>query len=816
MRLAPLVALAALLAVACASAAPERAAVRAGGDWTRFGYDAARRNAGPSSTGITAANVGSLRRQRVALPGTADSSPVYLRGARVRGKAHDVFILTTSYGRAVAVDADSGAILWRFTPRGYSSWAGSYRITHSSPVVDPSRRFVYSAAPDGRIHKLLVASGREVRSGRWPATITRLPAREKLGTALNFSRGLVLATTGGFIGDAPPYQGHVVAINARTGRLVHVWNALCSDRRALIRPSSCSESGAAIWARSGVVVLPGSGRLLVATGDGKWDGRRHWGDSVLMLSRDAGRLLQNWTPTDAARLEREDVDLGSTAPALVSSGLIAQSGKDARLRLLRLARLNGTSRAGARQGGELQTLLLGEGLFSAPAVWRSGGRTWVFTGTAGSTRAFVLTGGRLQQVWRRGTGGTSPVVAGGLLYVYDPNGGGLNVRRPTDGSLVATLPAGSGHWSSPIVTDGRIALPEGDANEQKATGILNIYRVGASRAPARTRALRLVRVASGLDEPTYVAAAPGERGRLYVVEKTGRIVVLQNGRVRKTPFLDLRGRVSTGSEQGLLSVAFHPRYARNHRLFVNYTDRAGDTRVVEYRSNGTRALPGTARQILFVDQPYANHNGGQLQFGPDGALYVGMGDGGSGGDPQNRAQNPSSLFGKLLRIRVDRPGRPVTIAALGLRNPWRFSFDRRTKDLWIADVGQNEWEEVDFLPRRRLGETINYGWRVWEGRERFEDREQPTRGSVVFPVAVYNHDQGCSVTGGYVYRGGAVPAARGRYFYGDYCSGRVWSLRGSSVRREPFTVDSLSSFGEGSAGELYLASLEGAIYRLAD
>jgi hypothetical protein len=195
-----------------------------------------------------------------------------------------------------------------------------------------------------------------------------------------------------------------------------------------------------------------------------------------MLSRDAGRLLQNWTPTNADSLEEGDVDLGSTAPALVSSGLIAQSGKDAQLRLLRLARLNGTSRAGTRRGGELQTLSLGDGLFSAPAVWRSGGRTWLFTGTGQATRAFVLNGGRLQPVWRKTTAGTSPVVAGGLLYVYDP-GGGLRVRRPTDGAEVATLPAGPGHWSSPIVTDGRIALPEGDANEQRTTGILNVYRL---------------------------------------------------------------------------------------------------------------------------------------------------------------------------------------------------------------------------------------------------------------------------------------------------------------------------------------------------
>jgi len=461
----------ALLAAACASAEPNRpAAVRAGGDWTRFGYDAARRNAGPASTGITAENVGNLSRQRVGIPGTADSSPIYLRGVTVRGKKHDVFVLTTSYGRTLALDADTGARLWLFTPRGYSSWAGSYRITNSSPVSD--RRFVWAGAPDGRIRKLSLATGRQV----WSRMITLLSAREKLGTALNLSRGLVLATTGGYVGDAPPYQGHVAAIDARTGRLVHVWNSLCSNRHTLIRPSSCSASDSAIWARSGAVVVPGSGRLLVATGNGPWNGRTNWGDSVLMLSPNAGRLLQSWTPTDQARLESGDVDLGSTAPAVLSSGLVAQSGKDAKLRLLSLARLNGTARPG-RQGGELQTVALGDGLFSAPAVWRSGGKTWLFTATGSSTRGYTLSGGRLQLAWQKSSAGTSPVVAGGLLYVYDPAGGGLRVRRPTDGGEVATLPAGSGHWSSPIVTDGRIALPEGDANEHRTSGVLDIYRL---------------------------------------------------------------------------------------------------------------------------------------------------------------------------------------------------------------------------------------------------------------------------------------------------------------------------------------------------
>jgi glucose/arabinose dehydrogenase len=318
----------------------------------------------------------------------------------------------------------------------------------------------------------------------------------------------------------------------------------------------------------------------------------------------------------------------------------------------------------------------------------------------------------------------------------------------------------------------------------------------------------------GLESPVHVAAPRGERGRIYVVEQPGRIVVVENGTVRDQPFLDIRPLVRSGGEQGLLSVAFHPGYASNRRFYVNYTDRNGDTNVVEYRSNGTTAIPGTARRLLFVHQPYANHNGGQLAFGPDGRLWVGMGDGGSGGDPENRAQNPRSLLGKLLSINVATKG--VRIEALGVRNPWRFSFDRRTSDLWIGDVGQNAWEEIDFLPRRSPG-LENFGWDAYEGRARFESKAI-ARGRLIRPVAVYDRSQGCSVTGGFVYRGTAVPAARGRYFYGDFCTGNVWSLKRGArplVRKESFKVPNLSSFGEDAAGELYLVTLDGAVYRLA-
>jgi glucose/arabinose dehydrogenase len=226
------------------------------------------------------------------------------------------------------------------------------------------------------------------------------------------------------------------------------------------------------------------------------------------------------------------------------------------------------------------------------------------------------------------------------------------------------------------------------------------------------------------------------------------------------------------------------------------------------------------RTLLNLADPYSNHNGGQLMFGPDGRLYVGTGDGGAGGDPENRAQNLGSRFGKLLAINVDRRGAGWQTVGYGLRNPWRYSFDRRTGDLYIGDVGQNSWEEVDFTPRRSPG-LENYGWDVYEGRARYEDKQPSGPGKLVFPIAVYSlNGEPCAVTGGFVYRGSAVPAARGRYFYGDNCSGEIWSLRvvggrARSVRKESFRLPGLSSFGEDGKGELYAVTLGGQLYRLA-
>ena len=325
--------------------------------------------------------------------------------------------------------------------------------------------------------------------------------------------------------------------------------------------------------------------------------------------------------------------------------------------------------------------------------------------------------------------------------------------------------------------------------------------------------------AQGLSALTAIASTPAEPRRLYAVEQVGRIRYFVNGKLRGT-FLDIRDRVLSGGEQGLLSVAFHPGYARNHRFYVNYTDKSGNTRVVEFRSRNGRGVKSTARQLLFVRQPYANHNGGELQFDSGGQLYVGMGDGGAAGDPGNRAQNMNERLGKLMRIDPLRRGARWQIVGLGLRNPWRFSFDRANGDLYIGDVGQNLWEEIDYRPSSEISTLANYGWRAFEGRSRFSSTALGP-GQLVAPVYVYSHaDSNCSVTGGYVYRGRTVTEASGRYFFGDYCSGIVWSLRiqdgrAVDVRREPFHVSSLTTFGEDVAGELYFGTGNGQIFKLA-
>jgi glucose/arabinose dehydrogenase len=324
---------------------------------------------------------------------------------------------------------------------------------------------------------------------------------------------------------------------------------------------------------------------------------------------------------------------------------------------------------------------------------------------------------------------------------------------------------------------------------------------------------------SGFHSPTFVGTAPGQPERLYVVEQAGTIRYVEGRRIAGT-LLDIRSRVGSGGERGLLSVAFSPNYERNHLFYVDYTDKHGDTRVVEFRSRDDTTVLASARQLLFVDQPYPNHNGGQLQFGPDRLLYVGMGDGGSAGDPLNRAQNLHVRLGKLLRIDPSKPGARWQIVGYGLRNPWRFSFDRANGDLYIADVGQQSWEEIDFRARSQLDTVANYGWRIYEGRARYAAGTPAGAGVLVAPITVYSHKEGCSVTGGYVYRGSSVPADRGRYFFGDLCSGTIWSLRvvdgrAVALRKEAPRIGQLSSFGESADGALYAVSVgSGRLFRV--
>ncbi len=363
---------------------------------------------------------------------------------------------------------------------------------------------------------------------------------------------------------------------------------------------------------------------------------------------------------------------------------------------------------------------------------------------------------------------------------------------------------------------------------------------GAGTPVPGAPALTTVRVASGLASPLDLQFAPGDRSRIFVVEQPGRIRVIRDGTLQAAPFLDVSARVSSGGERGLLGLAFHPGYASNGRFFVNYTDRAnGDTHIAEFHAApGTDAAdPGSERPVLFVTQPFPNHNGGGLAFGPDGMLYIGLGDGGSGGDPFRNGQNLGTLLGKMLRIDVDR-GRPYAVPpdnpfvgtagargeiwAYGLRNPWRFAFDRASGDLVIADVGQSQWEEIDVgLASRRGGE--NYGWNVTEGNHCFQPSSGCNTAGLTPPVLEYGHGEGCSITGGVVYRGCRLPGYQGTYFYADYCSHFVRSVRlegGRASDPRDWTaalgrgLDSPTSFGVDADGEAYIVDQDGEVYRI--
>ena len=343
-----------------------------------------------------------------------------------------------------------------------------------------------------------------------------------------------------------------------------------------------------------------------------------------------------------------------------------------------------------------------------------------------------------------------------------------------------------------------------------------------------------IRITNGLNNPVGLANAGDGSGRLFVLEQPGSIRVLQDGSILPEAFLDIRERVDCCGERGLLGLAFHPRYAENGFFYVNYSDLNGDTVIARFSVSSddpNRADPGSEAQLLWIDQPYPNHNGGGTVFGPDGYLYLGLGDGGSGGDPQGNGQNPNTLLGKILRLDVDG-GEPYAIPldnpfaggngapevwAYGLRNPWRLSFDRLTGDLFIGDVGQNSWEEVDYLPAGSPG-GANFGWNYYEGTHPYLD-DPPDPEQFISPVAEYGHDQGITVIGGYVYRGAGLPEFQGVYLYGDYGSGLVWGLLrspdGSWQNQQLFrTGSTITSFGEDEQGELFLTDWGGSLFRL--
>jgi glucose/arabinose dehydrogenase len=357
-------------------------------------------------------------------------------------------------------------------------------------------------------------------------------------------------------------------------------------------------------------------------------------------------------------------------------------------------------------------------------------------------------------------------------------------------------------------------------------------------SPPQGRGARLQLVASGLSAPLYLTAPTGDVSRLFIVEQTGAIKVFKDGALLPTPFLDLSGQLVAGGEQGLLGLAFDPDYATNGRFVVHYTDLEGDTRVSWFQvsANPDVADPGTEQIIFTADQPYGNHNGGQVAFGPDGNLYLGLGDGGSANDPEGRGQDLTEPLGSILRMDI-RAGTPYTIPpdnpfiaqvdavpeiwSYGLRNPWRFSFDRATGDLYIADVGQGRTEEVDIAPASAgSGKGENYGWSIMEGSHCLSGSTCDQTG-LILPVFEYDHDQGCSITGGYVYRGSAIPALQGMYFYGDYCQGWVRSFRyanGEAIEGTDWATlrpgGQLTSFGEDAAGELYVISASGTVFKV--
>jgi glucose/arabinose dehydrogenase len=424
--------------------------------------------------------------------------------------------------------------------------------------------------------------------------------------------------------------------------------------------------------------------------------------------------------------------------------------------------------------------------------------------------------------------------------------GGSATRQ--DGAMTHRLPSPAGRsvrLRAPIAVSAALAFAAllAPATSASVTSV-RLTDGGVTEAAPGPATIRLTHIVD-LAQPVFATGARDGSNRLFIVTKGGRIRIVKNGALLPTPFLDISGSVSGGSEQGLLGLAFSPQFKTNRKFYINYTNTQGNTVIKQYLAglaNPDVAIASTGKTILTIAQPYANHNGGMLAFGKDGYLYIGMGDGGSAGDPGNRAQDVTQLLGKMLRINVNgatrtrnylipksnpyvgKPGRDE-IWQRGLRNPWRFSFDRSTGNLWIGDVGQARYEEVDRAIRTSAGpgRGINWGWHVMEGRQCYLPATGCNKTGKTLPLTVYSHATNgrCAIVGGYVYRGTAIPALAGWYVYGDYCSGEVWALNSTAAAPAtgvqligPGTGRLISGFGEGDNNALYLCDLNGAVYRI--
>ena len=466
-----------LLALGLAASASPRLEARASaGDWTQFGWDVASSGASADPTG----HYDGQCRLVAAAPSHSRRHGGRLRdlSARRRGqrRQHDVFFVTTTYGKTIAIDADRGSVLWEYTPPKLADWEGSRQITNSTPAADPDRKHIYAAAPDGTIQKLAVADGHVL----WTTSITQLPAREKIASPLREFRGRIIAVTTGYIGDTPPYQGHVAILDAQSGKLLHVWNSLCSDRPRTARAERLPLRA---------IRHLGPRRRGHRRGDGRYL-RRH-GQRALQRQDRLGRFdhrARHGCDPDARQLHARPTTASSTSGISTSARphlrfwAAVSWHRGARTIRIRLLDLQDIAGATPHRGHERQILSTPSGgrLFTAPAVWRNEGTTWMFAADGGGTAAWTLEGGKLVERWKNGNGGTSPVIAGGLLYIYDAKGK-LRIYEPTTGDQVANLGTGSGHWNSPIVVDGRIALPEGNANGHASSGVLDIWTLPAGK-----------------------------------------------------------------------------------------------------------------------------------------------------------------------------------------------------------------------------------------------------------------------------------------------------------------------------------------------